>query len=199
MSKTDVRAQAVAVADRQMRAGGYEALNFGVIAKTVGTVRPNLHHHFGSKEGLAAETVARYREGSMAAMGALIADHRDDFAGYLRAFEAAYLDWLPGSDPTQGCICAQLVRDAGAPDGLREAAVDFFADKEASLRDLIARSVIAGNLRAETDPDRLAARTAAMLMGLQQSALASPDRAKLADDLHGMMDDWVAPHLPEGA
>jgi AcrR family transcriptional regulator len=50
-------------ASRLIRAGGYEALNFGTIAEELGITRANIHHHFKNKENLALQAVNRYSAG----------------------------------------------------------------------------------------------------------------------------------------
>ncbi len=198
MTEKSTREAALDVADRQMKAGGYDALNFADIAREIETTRPNLHHHFKSKESLANETVDRYRASSMQMMNDIIAENPDDFVAYLTAIEDGFVNWLPTSDRTASCICSQIITEAGAPEVLTQKSLEFFQEKQDTILALIERSIAAGKLRPDIDPKRLTVMTATILMGFQQMAMASTDRAALSKHLKGFLVNWVSPYLPEG-
>ena len=46
-----MRAEILKIAEDQMKAGGYEQLNFAVIANDLKTTRANLHYHFKNRDG----------------------------------------------------------------------------------------------------------------------------------------------------
>ena len=66
-----VRDEIINLAVDQLKAGGYKALNFAVIAEQLDTTRANLHHHFKNKEGLGIEATKAYRSGNFARYAAM--------------------------------------------------------------------------------------------------------------------------------
>ena len=108
--------QILDLAEEQLKTGGYGALRFGTIAEALGTTRANLHHHFGSKEGLATEAAERYVAASFAFMGDLLDRHDGDLHGYLAAIEGLVQARLRTRGGQGACVCAQLARAAKVPD-----------------------------------------------------------------------------------
>ena len=47
---------------------GYRGVSFGVLAKSLGTTRANIHYHFGNKESLVEEVLEDYVEATLAAL-----------------------------------------------------------------------------------------------------------------------------------
>ncbi|MEM9133505.1 MAG: TetR/AcrR family transcriptional regulator [Actinomycetota bacterium] len=193
-----MREQIVEVADRQLRSGGWSGLNFGTIATELEVSRANLHYHFGNKESLATAAVEAYVDGALSSMVELVEAHDGDIAGLLDAVEEAIIDRvrLLGTDAT--CMCTQLLRDAGAPDALRDASRRFWREKMRLLEKAMAAAQRAGTLTPASSPSELATEAIALLMGVEQLAMVIDDPKRFAARAWGTTARWAAAHRAEG-
>jgi TetR/AcrR family transcriptional repressor of nem operon len=113
------------VAERHMRAGGFDAVSFRDIATEVGIKSASVHYHFPQKADLGAAVVQRYTARVIAAVGA--PDNSDDstkerISRLIGVYRSAMID--------DGLICLCCVLGAETldlPDPVAEAVSSFFA------------------------------------------------------------------------
>ncbi len=66
----DRRERILDAAERLARRGGYHGFSFRDVAAAVGVKSASIHHHFPTKEDMAAELASRYRARFIAGLGA---------------------------------------------------------------------------------------------------------------------------------
>jgi TetR/AcrR family transcriptional repressor of nem operon len=66
---SDTRTQILDIAERFIRAGGYNNCSFREIAAEIGIKSASVHHHFQTKQALAVAVAHRYAENFFAALG----------------------------------------------------------------------------------------------------------------------------------
>lgn len=113
----------VAAAERRMRDSGYHGFSFREIASDVGIKSASVHHHFPTKEDLAAIVARNYTERFMAALGPPD-DQREP-----QALIALYTDLFrhAQTQDRQMCLCGILATESAAlPDKVVEQAQAFF-------------------------------------------------------------------------
>lgn len=180
------------LAEEQMKAGGYDNLNFGTIAGELSITRANVHHHFKNKEGLANAATQHYTEVTLAWLREIAARHAADFPGFLAELEGYMFMRFRSRGHSGGCVCSQLIRESAVPSSLLFQAQDFFAAKLDLFRGLIVESQQTGAIRPEINPDQLAHLAIRMILGTDQMALASADIETFADQREGDLSSWIA-------
>jgi TetR/AcrR family transcriptional regulator, transcriptional repressor for nem operon len=127
----------IAAAERRMREGGFHGFSFREIAADVGIKSASVHHHFPTKEDLAAAVARAYTERHMADLG----DPKDPRRAPADLI-ALYVDLFRYSlvEDRRMCLCGILATEASAlPSGLNSEAKAFFARNLAWLEAVVAR------------------------------------------------------------
>lgn len=128
----------IAAAERRMREGGFHGFSFREIAADVGVKSASVHHHFPTKEDLAAAVARAYTEHHMAALGDPEDPERapaDLIALYIDRFRRAL------AEDRRMCLCGVLATEASAlPPGVCSEARAFFARNLAWLEAVVARA-----------------------------------------------------------
>ena len=161
------RERIVAAASRLFREQGFDGVGLDAIMEEAGLTHGGFYRHFGSKDDLAAEAVAR---------GLAASAQRQEALDSLPAFVAGYLSPRHRDDRGGGCVMAALAGDiARQGPGVRRRL-------SASLRTLIGR--IAGWIGGRPAAAReQAIATVAGLVGAVVLARAVDDPALSADIL----------------
>lgn len=165
---------------------GYRGTSVREIARRVGISDAGLLHHFGSKVGLLAATIAerddidRVRREAAEAAGATFVDTmRDQVARNTRS---------------PGLVALHVVLSAEATDP-QHPAHDSFRERYRHLRHQddasFSRLQQDGELRSDLDPRRVGQLVTAMMDGLQLQWLLDPDGV----DMEGLFEDFL--HLLE--
>ncbi len=123
----DRRERILDAAERMARRGGYHGFSFREVAAAVGIKSASIHHHFPTKEDMAAELASRYCERFIAGLG------EPGEAGAIHRLVAAYRSAIRDDD--QMCLCGMfgaeidVVPEAvvGAVRGFYRANVDWAA------------------------------------------------------------------------
>ena len=189
-----MRDQILAKAQQQIRGGGYASLNFGPIAESLSTTRANLHHHFGSKRGLAIEATKAYIESNLLFVAELASVWAEDFPGYLSEVESSMLAALGQLGKQSRCLCGQLVRDADVPEELDQLAKQFGKKKRQLMTDVVVASQRAGVLRPDVDPEFLSKTATALLLGIAHMADYAEDLEAFVIETEGTLASWIEPY-----
>lgn len=152
----DSAAQILDIAERRMRAAGYNAVSYRDIAAEMGIKSASLHYHFPKKENMGVALVRRYSE---VFQGNLTdkTDHEIDPQKKLTAFIDIYRYALQ----QQGlvCLCAVLGAEAsGLPEAVTREVKAFFETNIAWLSMTYAAKGVKG-------PEDRAKTTLALLEG----------------------------------
>ncbi len=157
---SDTRTLILDTAEKFIRRGGYNDCSFREIATAVGIKSASVHHHFPTKQDLAAAVALRYAENFLATLGQALpagATPQDGMARYCALFRSAFMDG------GRACLCGILSNEAALlPEQVR-AEVAAFA--EANVAWL-------GNLFAGEDLES-ARRKARFIYSAMQGAMAA--------------------------
>lgn len=161
---TDTRATLLSNAESLIRTRGYAGFSYADVSAMAGITKASIHHHFPTKEALAAAVIDAYALRYGEALEEIEARH-------LNALDriAAYGElYLCGADQDLGCACGAIAVERDAlPEGLRRSAARFFERHLEWLRGVYA----AGRKNGEVD-DRLAPPQAArMILSTLEGAL----------------------------
>ena len=160
------RERIVAAASRLFREKGFDGVGIDAIMQEAGMTHGGFYRHFGSKEELAAEAVARGMDAAAERAAAMPLDK----------YVAAYLSKAHRDDPGGGCVYAALGCDIA-----REGAAPRHAMTE-RLRAQIERLAAQGGAGPRSARRKRAIATIATLVGALTLARVVDDAA-LSDEI----------------
>ncbi len=186
-----MREKILNLAMAQLKAGGYESLNFAKIAEALSTTRPNIHYHFKNKEGLAFEVTKIYAAKKLEMMQQLAQANAGNFPGFLADLEEILITQINTSNGTIGCVCNQMIKEINIPSHLKAVAQTNFDEVCEVFHGLIKDSQAAGTISKIVDPESLAFMTQAMIMGIVQVSLTKEDPHRFTEKIKGTLVNWV--------
>ncbi|MFS0866732.1 TetR/AcrR family transcriptional regulator [Microbacterium sp. 179-B 1A2 NHS] len=165
---------------------GYRGTSLREIARRVGISDAGLLHHFGSKMGLLAATIAQRDEMDRA--------RREDEEAAGATFVDTMREQVARNTRSPGLVALHVVLSAEATDP-QHPAHESFRERYRQIRhqddESFARLQAAGELRRDVDPRRVGQLVTAMMDGLQLQWLLDPE----AVDMEGLFEDFL--HLLE--
>jgi AcrR family transcriptional regulator len=165
---------------------GYRGTSLREIARRVGISDAGLLHHFGSKTGLLAATIAERDE--------LDRVRREESEASGATFVDTMREQVSRNSASPGLVALHVVLSAEATDP-QHPAHESFRERYRSIRhqddEEFARLQRRGELRTDLDPQRLGQLVTAMMDGLQLQWLLDPEQV----DMVGLFDDFL--HLLE--
>jgi len=99
---SDMKTAIMDAAERRMQAGGFSGFSFREIATDVGIKSSSVHHHFPTKEALAAAVIRRWADRTSAHVDKALAKDPDPVRVWTKAFRGTAL-----SEPHM-CPCTVL-------------------------------------------------------------------------------------------
>jgi len=184
-----MRSEILEIAEIQMKAGGYDQLNFGSIAKELKTTRANLHYHFRNKESLAIEVTKRFMAEQEADIVKLAAQYDGDFPNFIVGMENLLWSHHKKNGRVGACVCSQIIRQPEAPQCLLELAEKHFLLFTSTLYEQVVASINKGTLKEDLNPMLIAKEAGCMMAGLAQMALMT--ECKDHKNLKGTLKSWV--------
>jgi TetR/AcrR family transcriptional repressor of nem operon len=178
-------------AQEQMMAGGYENLNFGAIAKELGTTRANLHYHFKNKESLAIEVTKQYGETHYNLFLQLTEQFQGDFFATIEASEKFFWEQAYGCKSTGICVCTQMAKEPGLPESLRDMSTSFYRMFEDLHIKILQEAVDNGQIRKDIDVKREAVRAHIIIMGIMTCGQHIGDIEEAHSELSGYLVEWA--------
>ncbi|WP_413355232.1 TetR/AcrR family transcriptional regulator [Microbacterium sp. 1P06AB] len=165
---------------------GYRGTSLREIARRVGISDAGLLHHFGSKVGLLAATIAARDEIDRA--------RREESEAAGVSFVDTMREQVARNTRSPGLVALHVVLSAEATDP-QHPAHESFRDRYRALRhqddESFSRLQDEGHLRNDLDAERVGQLVTAMMDGLQLQWLLDPD----AVDMAGLFEDFL--HLLE--
>lgn len=161
---------------------GFRGTSLREVARRVGISDAGLLHHFGSKVGLLAATIAERDE--------LDRVRREDAEAAGATFVDTMRSQVGRNAQSPGLVALHVVLSAEATDP-QHPAHESFQERYRQIRhqddESFTRLQEAGRLRADLDPQRVGQLVTAMMDGLQLQWLLDPE----AVDMVGLFDDFL--------
>ncbi len=174
---------------------GYYACSMKHIEQALDMRPGSLYATFGSKNGLFAEALEAYALRMAAEFQQVMAESPSPLAGlkgYLRAL--AQPCRLNPQTPPQACMLVKTLLEVNPEDAaLKSKANRIFAIVESGLCAVLKQAKAAGELRADTDCQRLARLLQAQIMGLRTFAerdVPAEQIEALAEDMASVLDAY---------
>lgn len=174
-----------------MMTGGFDNLNFGTIAKELGTTRANLHYHFKNKESLAVEVTNKYGQDQFNNFTAVFQAFRGNFFGFIKAVEEDFWKQAKDLGTTSICVCTKMATQKDVPENLHGMAEGFYRKFEDLFINVIQEAVDNGEIRKDIDVKREGTRAHVTMLGVMTCGqhIGSVDLAK--KELEGFLMDWA--------
>lgn len=138
MAAASTAERIISAAERRMREGGFHGFSFREIAADVGVKSASVHHHFPTKEDLAAAVMDAYSRRFMDALGDPV-DPKRSTADLVAHYVAVCRSALVGE--RRMCLGGVLATEASAlPTGISTAARHFFERNVEWLQTVLKRS-----------------------------------------------------------
>lgn len=170
MSKDEI----LAVAEKQMKTGGYENLSFRAIAEEMKISKANVHHHFKTKLELATAVANHYANIYNDQFDQLGQSMAPDYLGFIYAMEDIFWEEAELSGSCNVCVCAQLTKPETVPDELYKVALGHF-DRMVSIFSKYAKvAQEAGTIRQDIRPEEVALQTGIVVHGIMSLSQTFP-------------------------
>lgn len=157
-------------------------------------MRPgSIYAAFGSKEKLFEAALGRYSESTRQALEQTLAEAPTPIDG-LSTHVRRLAEILRRSDmPARACMLSKTVLEATQEDtAIREAAEGMLRDTETVFATAFRRAQADGQIEEAHDPDRLASRLQAEIMGLRAYAQRRDSARRVAELAEDMAQDLEA-------
>lgn len=166
MAKTpDTAKKIIAAAERRMRDGGFHGFSFRDIAADVGIKSASVHHHFPTKEDLAAAAVRSYSDRHMANLGDPADPERTPdelIALYIDLFRRDIVK------DRQMCLCGVLAGETAALGSAVRGEVRAFFDRN---RDWL--EAVIGRVFADARPEDVRSKALLAIAALEGALLTA--------------------------
>ena len=180
-------------ASRLIRAGGYEALNFGTIAEEIGITRANIHHHFKNKENLALQAVNRYSAGLEERFAGFTEKHPGNFSAAMAATHDGMWDRLSETNYGGFCVAVQLISDRSwIPEEVSYEATGYYERLLSLFTELIEESQKAGTVRKDRPAGDIAREALSIHLGVGLMAMTLPAERQPGSYSRQRMREWLA-------
>ena len=189
----DTRSRLLEHALELIQTRGYNAFSYRDLEERVGIRTASMHYHFPTKEALAQEVMARYRQGFVEALVRIrqnVAQARPRLQAYVDLFaETLQQDRL--------CACGMLATEwITLPSSVREEVQRFFTANETWLAEVIKEGQRAGELVPSIVPASAARTLFAALEGAMIAGRALGDPNRLAETGEQLVDALLLPSAP---
>ncbi|MEM6581707.1 MAG: TetR/AcrR family transcriptional regulator [Pseudomonadota bacterium] len=180
-----MRDKIISLAVEQLRAGGYKAVNFAVIADRLDTTRANLHHHFKNKEGLGIEATKAYLRDEEAAIEHILGQNEDDLHGFLKGLELHLIELVTTSVVQNPCVMSQILNDVEAPESLRKLVLVRCEEEQKTIEQQFSKARGKVALPEDRSDESLSYAVMATMFGIMQMGYASSDPNVMASYIEG--------------
>jgi AcrR family transcriptional regulator len=178
---------------------GYHATSMKQIEQALDMRPGSIYATFGSKDRLFREALDAYVEGGNTELDGLIAEQGsviDALQSYLRNIGIAC---HPGSpEPSRACMLVKTLLEASYTHGdIADQANELLSGIEQSIAGALLKARDRGELRSDTNCERLARLVQSQIMGLRafaQRETTAGQVSELADDMAAVLEPYRATH-----
>lgn len=163
-----------AIAEIQMKNGGYDALSFRKIAEELKITKGNVHHHFHTKEEMAIAVANHYTQYYISRISGLWELHSPDYVAFLKAIEDMFWAEVAEKNSSKVCVVSQVARQHNVPQKLLDVVRHHYQRFHEILRKYGQISIDAGMVRDGLDAETLAVQSMMLINGLSASAQRFP-------------------------
>lgn len=161
----DVRQRILEAAEHQLHLRGYHATSMEEIARACGMTKPNLFHHYGSKEELALAVLDDKIAKTRAQRVLPLCGDGDPVAAVACLFSEAG-QFFDGIGCKAGCFVANIgLEMADANEQFRSRVGEFFGEWSRGMADCLERAQKEGRFDAALDPAAAAEAVLALYEG----------------------------------
>jgi len=187
----DMRDAILEKAEQQLMTGGYDKLNFAIIAKELGTTRANLHYHFKNKETLAIEVTRQYASHYIEEFSRLREKFNGNYLGFFETVED--MIWLHSgcSDDDRVKSCSTLVSDPELPESIAKLSRENYEKIELTITGVLQDAVDNNEVRKNIDVKREASRSHVIMMGIGTCGEYLLNIKQAKDRFGGMLKEWA--------
>jgi AcrR family transcriptional regulator len=150
---------------------GYEGASLAELTAAMGVTPPSLYSAFGSKEGLYREALRQYVTSQGAGAGRALAEEPTAFRAIERMLRESVRIFADPTSPAGCMISTATLRCAPENRSAAAAASEMRQAMLASMRDVLAAAVAAGELPADVDAEGLARFYGAVVQGMSVQAI----------------------------
>lgn len=186
-SGRDIRREVIDEATDAIRTYGVDGFSYGDLAERLGIRAPSIHHHFGRKDDLIAETTAAYRRAFRADVDRIAVDQPiERLRAYAELFLRAAADGVL-------CLCGAVTAgwDQVAEPARAEVA-GFFDDELRWVEQEVRTGQSTGALSASIDPRSAAVLVVSALEGALLLARTGLPHDELMQAVDGLLDTVLA-------
>lgn len=187
----NMKEQMINAAIEQMKIGGYENLNFANIAKELGASRTNLHHHFKNKEGLGLAATEAYISIEKESVDKIFIENDGDIKSILNEIENHLVVFVNESKNESSCIMARLIQDSGAPNSLRQIAIERVNAEINMIEKQLKKAQKTNQISNSHNCHKLASRIMIIMLGTMQFGLIQEDKKKFSKTIKGALTSLI--------
>jgi TetR/AcrR family transcriptional repressor of nem operon len=191
MSDRDTRRELLDVAEKLVRARGYNGFSYRDLADQIGIKTASIHYHFPTKGDLGEALVENEREEfgkDLARLDASEKDPRRRLERFIQLFQASTIEC-----DNRMCLGAMLaVEQETLPDAVGQAVRRLFADNEAWLAKLLEEGRKKRQFRFKGSADVAARSLFSSLEGALLTARAFRDIRRFEATSHWIMETLTA-------
>lgn len=178
---------------------GYHATSMKQIEQALDMRPGSIYATFGSKDRLFSEALGAYAEKGNSVLGGLLNEQGsivDSLQNYLRDIASACCP--ESSEPSRACMLVKTLLEASyTHDSIATQANELLYGIEQSIANALKCAQERGELKPDTDCDRLARLVQAQIMGLR--AFAQRDTSvtsvsELAEDMAALLESYRVRH-----
>lgn len=178
---------------------GYHATSMKQLEQALDMRPGSIYATFGSKDQLFSEALNAYADNGSTALSSLLAEPGsiiDSLQNYLRDIAVAC---HPGSsEPSRACMLVKTLLEASyTHSSIADQANELLYGIEQSFAAALTRARDRGELKPDTDCQRLARLIQAQIMGLRafaQRETSAGQVSELADDMAALLEPYRATH-----
>ena len=178
---------------------GYHATSMKQIEQALDMRPGSIYATFGSKDRLFSEALDAYVARGNAVMGDLLTEQGSIVGGLQNYLREIAIACRPGSpEPSRACMLVKTLLEASyTHSSIADQANEMLYDIERSFAAALTRARDRGELKPDTDCERLARLVQAQIMGLRsfaQRRTSTDQVAELANDMAAVLEPYRAIH-----
>jgi TetR/AcrR family transcriptional repressor of nem operon len=183
--------QILEIADRQMKLGGYDALNFREISEELNISKANVHHHFKTKEILALEVANHYALMFHTQITTLGDQMAPDYIGFITQINEMFWMMSKEAGNCRVCVCSQIIKDENVPQKLVETAKQHFNTVNRLLIKYAQLAIDKKTIKTKMSAQEVGIQTQIVLTGIMSIAMSQADVKSAKKLLGNQINLWL--------